>query len=143
MAIYVYNTATGALVSWCPNDTDPVADAATLAANGLGVVTGLPALGPIVAWNPSTKKTQTVTPPPAPNNIATYQFVMLFTPAEHAAIVASTDQKVQQFLMALSFTQTVNLNDTTFVGPGVAYLVSIGLLTQANADLILSGQPSQ
>ena len=143
MAIYVYNTTTGALVSWCPNDTDPVADAATLAANGLASVSGLPALGPTVAWNATTKTTQTVTAPTPANNIPSYQFVMLFTPADHAAIVASTDPRVQQFLMALSFAPQVNLNDTTFIGPAIAYLVSLGLLTQANATLILSGQASQ
>lgn len=143
MAIYVYNATTGALVSWCPNDTDPVASADVLAANGLASVSGLPALGPTVVWNASTKTTDTVAAPIAPNNIPTYQFVMLFTPAEHAAIVASTDQKVQQFLMALSFAQTVNLNDATFIQPAIAYLVSLGLLTQVNANLLLSGQPSQ
>jgi hypothetical protein len=31
MAIYVYNTTTGALVSYCPDDIDPVAPSATLA----------------------------------------------------------------------------------------------------------------
>ena len=142
MAIYVYNTTTGDLFSWSPNDTDPVADAATLAANGLASVSGLPALGPTVAWNPSTKTTMTVTAPVAPNNITTYQFILLFTPAEHAAIVASTDQKVQQFLMATTVTQQINLNDPIIQG-GIAYLVSLGLLTQANATLILSGQGSQ
>lgn len=143
MALYVYKIADGTLVSWCPNDTDPVADAQTLASNGLAMVSGLPPLGPTVAWSASSKTTVTVTPPTPPNNIPTYQFVMLFTPAEHAAIVASTDQKVQQFLMALSFAPQVNLNDSAFIGPAIAYLVSLGLLTQANATLILSGQPSQ
>ena len=83
-----------------------------------------------------------MTAPVAPNNISTFQFVLLFTPTEHAAIVASTDQTVQQFLMALQVSQTVNLNDPIVQG-GVMYLVSINLLTQANAALILSGQKSQ
>lgn len=51
MAIYVYKTADGSLVSYCPNDADPVADAATLAKNGLTVVKGQPALGPTMAWD--------------------------------------------------------------------------------------------
>ncbi len=142
MAIYVYNTTTGALFSWSPNDTDPVAPAATLAANGLAAVSGLPALSPTVAWNPSTKTTETVTAPVPVNNIATYQFIMLFTPTEHSAVVASTDPKVQQFLMATQVAQTINLNDPIVQG-AMAYLVSLGLLTQANATLILSGQASQ
>ena len=71
MAIYVYTTATGALYSWAPNDTDPVADAQTLAANGLTAVSGLPALDPSHAWDPATKTVISVTPPPAPKPIDT------------------------------------------------------------------------
>lgn len=141
MAQYVYVTATGQLYSWTPLDTDPVAPAAVLAANGLSVVSGLPALSPTVAWSPTQMTTVTVTAPVAPNNIPTYQFILLFTPAEHAAIFSSTDQKVSQFLTALTVSQTVNLNDP-IIQNGVNYLVSINLLTQANATLILSGQPS-
>jgi hypothetical protein len=142
MAIYVYNTTTGALVSYCPNDADPVAPAATLAANGLTAVSGLPALSPTEQWSATSKTVVTVTAPVAPNWIPTYQFILLFTPAEHAAIMASTDQSVQQFLVAISTAQQVNLN-APVVQNGINYLVSISLLTQANATLILSGQPSQ
>jgi hypothetical protein len=67
---------------------------------------------------------------------------LLFTAAEHAAIVASTDQNVQQFLMPVSTAKNVNLNSSV-IQNGINYLVSIGLLTQANATLILSRQPSQ
>ena len=66
MAIYVYNTATGVLVSYCPNDTDPVAPAATLAANGLTAVSGLPALSPTTQWSATSKTVVTVTAPVAP-----------------------------------------------------------------------------
>lgn len=142
MARYVYNITTGALYSWTPGDSDPVADADTLAAKGLAVVSGLPSLGPMIAWNAASKTTVTVTPPPPPNPIPTYAFILLFTPAEHAAIVASTDPKVQQMLMAIGVAQTIDLNSATIQG-AIAYLVSLGLLTQANATLILSGQPSQ
>jgi hypothetical protein len=142
MAIYVYNTTTGALVSYCPNDTDPVAPAATLAANGLTAVSGLPALSPTTQWSASSKTVVTVTAPVNPNWIPTYQFILLFTPAEHAAIQSSTDQRVTQFLMAITTAQQVNLNDPILQN-GISYLVSISLLTQANATLILSGQPSQ
>jgi hypothetical protein len=78
----------------------------------------------------------------APNWIHTYQFIMLITPAEHAAIQASTDQRVMQFLMAISTAQQINLGDPV-VQNGINYLVSVNLLTAANAALILSGQPSQ
>jgi hypothetical protein len=142
MAQYVYVTATGALYSWTPNDTDPVADSETLAANGLAVVSGLAALDSSHAWSASGKTVVSVTPPTPALNITSWQFVMLFTPAEHAAIAASTDAKVQQFLMALQVALMINLNDPIVQG-GVNYLVSISLLTQANATLILSGQASE
>ncbi len=69
MAIYVYSLSDGSLVSYSPNDTDPVASPARLAANGLAFVSGLPQLSPTVAWNPATHTTRTITPPvivPAP-----------------------------------------------------------------------------
>jgi hypothetical protein len=143
MAQYVFVTATGALFSWTPNDTDPVAPPAQLAAQGMSVVSGLPALSATEVWSPTQQTVVSQAAPVAPNNIPTFEFILLFTPAEHNAIISSTDAQVTQFLMALSVTPTVNLNDTKFVGPGMAHLVSLGLLTQANATLILSGQPSQ
>jgi hypothetical protein len=141
MAIYVYRLIDGTLVSWCPNDTDPVAGPATLTANGLASVSGLPPLDATHAWNAASKTVVTVAAPVIPLWLPTYQFILLFTPAEHAAIVSSTDQKVQQFMMAISVTPQVNLNDPVVQG-AIAYLVSVNLLTQANANLILSGQPS-
>ena len=60
MAIYIYSTKDGSLYSTCPNDTDPVAPAATLAANGLAAVSGLPPLGPTISWDPVNKTTNTV-----------------------------------------------------------------------------------
>ena len=57
MAIYVYRIADGSLYSWCPNDTDPVATPAQLAANGLAAKSGLPPLGPTVGWNAATQTT--------------------------------------------------------------------------------------
>ena len=142
MALYVYNSTTGALYSWCQNDNDPVADSATLAAAGLVMVKGLPALDSSHQWSDTAKTVVAVTPPTPPNWITSYQFILLFTPAEHAAISASTDHKVQQFLRAISVSQKVNINDPIVVN-GVNYLVSVNLLTQSNATLILSGQPSQ
>jgi hypothetical protein len=111
---------------------------ATLAANRLASANGLPALDGTHAWNASSKTVVTVADT-TPNWIQSYQFIMLFTPAEHSAIVASTDPKVQQFLMAVTSAQKINLKNPV-VQNGVDYLASIG---QANATLILSGQPSQ
>lgn len=142
MAIYVYNTITGALFSWCPNDNDQVASTESLTAQGLTAVSGLPALDATHVWSAAAKTVVSVAVPTSPNFIPTWQFIMLFTPAEHAAIASSTDQRVQQFMMAISVAQQINLNDTIVQG-ALNYLVNVGLLTQANANLILSGQPSQ
>jgi hypothetical protein len=142
MAIYIYKVADGSLYSWAPNDSDPVADDAALAAAGLAKVAGLAPLDPTHAWDATTKTVIVVAAASAPNLIATWKFVMLFTPAEHAAIAASADQKVQQFMMAVQVAQTIDLNDPV-VQAGINYLASISLLTQANATLILSGQASQ
>ena len=139
MALYVYRIDDGMLVSWCPGDDDPVASADELAANSLAMVSGLPPLDATHTWDATQKTVVTRSPPPP--SIPTYQFIMLFNPDEHAAIAASTDSRVQQFLMALNTTQITNLADPMIVN-GVNYLVSLGLLTQANADLILSGKPS-
>jgi hypothetical protein len=69
MALYVYNISDGALVSWCPKDTDPVADAATLSKAGLTSIAGLPALDAAHVWDAVQKTVLTVapvtkTPPP-------------------------------------------------------------------------------
>ncbi len=67
MAIYIYKISDGTLFSYCPNDTDPIASPARLAANGLASVSGLPQLSPTVVWNPLTLTTRTIAaPPPAP-----------------------------------------------------------------------------
>lgn len=141
MAIYVYATATGALVSWCPNDTDPVAPAATLAANGLASMSGLPALDATHAWDAASKTVVVVAAPVQPLWVSSYQFILLFTAAETTAIRASTDANVQHWLFALSVAQQVDLNDTATVQPGLGYLASLGLITSARMAQIIANQP--
>lgn len=149
MAIYVYRTADGSLYSWSPNDSDPVASAAQLAAQGMASVSAMPALDASHAWDPATKTVIAVTPAPAPKWMPTFLFVNLFTDAEHTAIAlaatpgqATFDAKVSKFMLMLQTAQQVNLNDPLVQG-GVNYLASVNLLTAANAALILSGQASQ
>jgi len=137
MATYVYYTATGALYSWNQNDTDPVADSSTLAANGLASVSGLPALDSTHAWSASQKTVVAVTAPTPANVINTFDFIMAFTPAELAAIRASTDNAIQRFLFAMQVTQGVNLNSTTITN-AINYLVTNNLLTSARATAILA-----
>lgn len=155
MALIVYNTTTGAIYSQNSASITvaqaqaigSLPDNATLAGLGLAAIDGQPVLGSsagnnlVYVWNATTKSV-TTGPNTAPNWIPTYSFILLFTPAEHAAIQASTDAKVTQFMMAVSVTPQINLNDPIVIN-GINYLVSISLLTQPNANLILSGQPSQ
>jgi len=142
MAIYVYNSTTGELYSWCPNDTDPVTGSGTLYLNGMDSVSGLPALDATHVWDASRKTVVTMAAATLPNWIETYQFILLFTPAEHAAIVASTDHRVRQFMMAVQTAHRINLNDRV-MQDAMHYLVGINLISSANAALILSGKPSQ
>jgi hypothetical protein len=157
MAIYVYQTATGSLLSWIPdsltiaqaqaqcvasNGMSGLASASYLAAAGLTAVDGLPPLDSTHVWDSVNKTVDTVAAPYVSNTIPSYSFILLFSPTETAAIRASTDPNVQHWLFALSVAQQIDLNDP-ITQQGIAYLVSINLLTQANANLILSGQPSQ
>lgn len=137
MAIYVYNTTTGALVSWCPNDTDPVASGTVLAAAGLTAVSGLAPLDSIHAWNTSTKTVQVVAAPTPVNLVATFDFIMAFTPAELAAIRASANTSIAQFLFAMQVTQGLNLNATS-ISNSLNFLVAQSLLTAPRAAVILA-----
>ncbi len=109
-----------------------IADAATLAAQGYSSVTlsGDPA-GQV--WNPTTR---TFSAPPAPETVlSTWAWVQRFTAAEFAAIEASTDAVVRQFLLMVQTAQTIRPQDPV-VQNGLNYLVSINLLTAARAAII-------
>jgi hypothetical protein len=138
VAIYVYKNANGALLSWCPDDSDPVAPPAELAAQGNASKSGLPPLGPTVAWDEATKTTKTVVAPTPANPLNTFDFINAFTPLELANIRgATTDNPIQQFLFSLQCTQGVNLNATS-IANSLQYLVNKGLLTQNRANTILA-----
>lgn len=138
MAIYVYNTSTGALASYCPNDTDPVAPAATLAANSLAALTGQSALDSTHQWDAASKSVVTVAAPVVPNWIPSHSFVMCFTGAETVAIKASTDAQVQRFMLMLQVAPQVDLNSSVVIN-GVNYLASINLIASARVAQILAG----
>lgn len=139
MAAYIYNTATGTLVSWVPNDTDPVAPAGVLASNGLTAITGLPALDSTHAWDPTTKTVITVIAPTPPKPLPLVNWVFRFTAAELDAIRASSDPAVRKFmfLLPLGANQLIDLSQV-FVQNAIANMVTLGLLTQARANVILS-----
>lgn len=137
MAVYIYKSSDGTLVSWGPNDTDPVASDAELAAKGYTKISGLPVLSPTVAWDSPTHTTVTVVAPTPANIINTFDFIMAFTPTELANIRASADNAVQRFLFALQVTQGVNLNATTITG-ALNFLVTQSLLTVPRASAIVA-----
>ena len=82
------------------------------------------------------KATQSFVAPPIPNTILPkITFIQRFTAAEFAAIRASTDPEVQFFMYQLDNATTVEPQGADVQG-ALAYLVQIGLLTQARADVI-------
>lgn len=145
MAIYIFKTADGTLVSYIPESvtiaqaqaSGQLASSATLTANGLSAIDGQPAIDSTHAWSAASKTAITVTAPTPANLIDTFDFIMAFTAAELAAIRASADNNVQQFLFALQVTQGVNLNHTTITN-SLTYLVNHGLLTAPRATAILA-----
>ena len=64
-------------------------------------------------------------------------FVRRFPGAVMDAVKASADPNVAAILAQLDAVQTVRLGHPTTTN-GVGYLVSVGLLTQAQADVVLS-----
>lgn len=136
MAIYVYKTADGALVSWCPNDTDPVADTEHLAENGLTAIAGLSPLDDTHVWSEAAKTVVAASAPALPNIVATGEWLMRFTPAEFEAVTSSQDAVVKQVVYALNHTVEIDLN-SALIQQGVGYLAQLGLIQQARAAIIL------
>lgn len=143
MALYVWDLATGALRSWSPGDADPAADDATLAAAGLAITRGLPLLDDTHAWDVASKTVVEVAAPYKPFMISAGVWILRFTPDEFGAITASADNRVRLLLYALNNAddgqgrKVIDLNSST-VKSGVAYMVSLGLLTQDRSAAILA-----
>lgn len=139
MAIYVYDNFTGILISYCTGDNDPVADAATLAAQNMSVAKGLPplAMDRSNMWDAVTKTVISVTPPPKPKPITAGDWILRFTPDEVQAILASNDKVVKHFVFALGHSVDIDLSHQSIIN-GANYLVSIGLLTSARAAIIMA-----
>jgi hypothetical protein len=155
MAIYVYKTNNGALQSWIPNNLTIaqaqaqglLADNATLAANRMAAVDGLPPLDETHVWD-ATQKTVVVVAAPVPAPImAVDAFILLFTDAEYQGVQhASTlndpayNNRIAKFNGFLQTATSINLSDPFVVGVVGTSMVNQGILTQAEADRILSGQ---
>ncbi len=76
-------------------------------------------------------------PPPATPQFTFLQFLGLFTSSEQAAIVQSTDVQVRLFLLMAAGAAFVSLVDQR-TSQGLAYLVSINLITQVREAAILA-----
>lgn len=82
-------------------------------------------------------------PPPAVEVPANRQFVFLefigfFTEAERTAIVNSTETAVKLFLLMAAGASYIDLDDPRTVS-GVGSLATLGLITNARRDAILTG----
>jgi hypothetical protein len=127
VAIYIYRTATGVLYSYNPNDVDPVANAATLTANGLTALTGQLPLDATHQWDAPTHSVVVTAAPATVRSLSTYAFLLRFTGLELQAIYTTADTTALRPLRAIQCAITVDLNDTT-LNNWLAYLVTIGLL---------------
>lgn len=113
-----------------------VADAGTLTAKGYSVITlsGDPT-GQV--WD---KNSRTFSAPAAagnPSKIPTLDFVKRFTPAEYAAMRASTDPQIAMFLLEIDFAPggLIDLYSPDVVN-GLAYLVTANILTSSQQTTI-------
>lgn len=74
----------------------------------------------------------------APHTVEPLAFLKRFTQAERIAIKASSDVQVQDFLLLITAAKDyIDLDDTN-VTNGLAYLVALGLLTEARKAEILT-----
>lgn len=133
MAIYVFRNSDGALISYCPADTDPVASADVLTAKGFSALTGAPPLDATHTWDTVSRNVIAVAIPAA--TVSYFAFIQAFTAAELAAIRASLDTNVAKFLFSIASSPQIDLSDAR-MNAALTYLVSHGLLTAARASAI-------
>lgn len=92
-----------------------------------------------LAWVAEGNTAEAADPVPAAPVVVTFrEFMALFTPAEQAAIVNSTDTQVKLFLLQAS-AGTITLSGPV-VKEDLDYLVSLGLITADRETAILSNQ---
>lgn len=139
MAVFIYVVATGRLHSWCPSDSDQVADDVTLQANGMAKVSGLPPLDDTHVWHEGNKTV--VAAAARLSTPAVLEFWRRFTPAEREALenLAATGTQGQKNKLAAfkTYVQTagfVDCNDSYIQG-------AVNLMESAN--VIGSGRAAQ
>ena len=74
------------------------------------------------------------------SDLSFLQFMALFTSAEQAAVVNSTDTQVRLFLLMATGAGALDLGNPEVVA-GVNYLASLNLIAAARVAAILSGAP--
>lgn len=149
MATYVYAIATGALVSWLPDDAeanDPthpdahkngVAPLDHLTALGFAYVNGFPALDSTHDWDEATKTVVIVMAPPSPLLVKKAAWVMRFTPAEFKGVLASVDEDVAHWVFAFQAEgEFIDLSGAQYQ-TGVPALAQKGLIDQARVATLL------
>lgn len=134
--IYLYENESGRLVS-STSDPAKVAAAEILAARGYTATGDLPALDATHIWDIPTLTVATI-PATTDPVLPTYQFILSFSGDEMTAIRGSVDVNVQRLLYALERTQEIDRTSASVV-QGLAYLVAVGLVSQARSDQILGG----
>ncbi len=77
-----------------------------------------------------------VNPPPLLNF---QQFVALFTAAEQAALLNSTDTQARLFVLFAANATAIQLNSQEVI-QGVNYVAALGIITSARAQQILAGK---
>lgn len=135
MSTYIFRLSDGANVSWNTSDADQVAPDNVLAANGLGKLVGALPLDATHSWDPITRTVIVTAPVITPRNLATFDLINAFTPAEWAGVVASANTTVKQFLFMLQCSPQIDMNNVN-ISSKIQGLVALGLLTQIRADAI-------
>jgi hypothetical protein len=141
MAIYIYMNADGTLHSYCPNDTDPVASDAVLAAQGMTALKGQPPLDATHQWDPPSKSVITVA---ALKSIPiVLDFWKRFTSTEREALnnlyqtgTQAQKNKMGAFLQYINASGTVDCNDA-YIQSSVNLLETSGVIGVGRAAQIL------
>jgi hypothetical protein len=141
MALYVYTTATGALVSWNPSDSDPVASDAVLAAKGLSKVTGLAVLDATHRWDEATHSVIVVAA--MKSEPTQREFWKRFTSAERVALQTvlrtgsvGAQDALRAFKDYIMSAPTVDCNDS-YILTTVQTMESVGVIAAGRAAVIV------
>jgi hypothetical protein len=122
-----FNKATGALIADRLADEPDETETIGVLQMPPGAVAGL------TVWSPVARGY--VDPPPP---LPLLEYLLLWTPAERAAVRASANETLVDAYFLLLATPTVDLGNADVLA-GIALAQSLGILTQARADRIRAG----